>query len=143
MSLENLQQARREIDNANRLLKDEAEKTIRDELERIFIANPTFKTIDWAQKHSEYNDEGMYEGVFGPVANEISAEEQRNDDDWPDWLYGYGGTKVVDELKELHSILNAVGEEVLSDIFGDECRVTASWDVSKAKVYISSEYAGV
>lgn len=147
--LEEIQSARNAIETAQTSLRSVAKTAIREECEKIF-ALPGITSVSWAQKSSEYNDEGMYEGVYGPVLNrpyDPTDDEAGADDDrwerWYDVLYpGYGSSSATDHrLKPLADILNGLGQVILSDIFGDECAVDVRID-SNGNLSFDSEYAG-
>lgn len=129
MSLETLKEAREKLNSANHILFTSAKSEIGAELTRLF-ANPSITSIQWAQKASEYNDEGMYPGVFGPVKNQPGFDEEP----WPSWIDGYGYDTpgwAYDGMDDLKKVLNLLGEDILSEIFGDECRIMAVRDTGK------------
>lgn len=138
-----LEQARSQITEAQKVLSNKAKDAVREGLDEVF-ADPSVKVVIFAQKSSEYNDEGMYPGVFGPeVRTEDVNVDQLIDDRWDefyDLLYGYGNSAADPRAPKLKAALEAVGQEVLSDLFGNECLVF----VTKGdKGYdFQSEYAG-
>jgi hypothetical protein len=137
--LERLQQARNRAVMAEKFIVAEAKNVINEELTRLFIEHPEIQTIAWGQKAREYNDEGMYPGVFGPEVR----EEERDGDDLDDRYYDmlYSGRSTTDSrVADLKAILEIVGEETLSDIFGEEHVV----EVSRCgdSFDIQTEYAG-
>lgn len=132
MSVTELVEARKRIDQAQAEIKSLAKQSIRDAVQAVFDNYPDVETVAWAQKHSEYNDEGMYPGLFGPVIN-----AERDDDGsygYDSFVYDYHGTKIDDRLGALHQVLEAIGTEELSDIFGDEYSVTAERELAEAKL---------
>jgi hypothetical protein len=148
-ALEAVQEARTQVADAEKTLRVKAKDAVREGLDAAF-ADGTVKAVLFAQKGSEYNDEGMYPGVFGPrvldTDGEINIEELAHDYDGNtpvyDMLYGYGKPEPVDSrLSSLKTALDSIGEDVLSDLFGDECIVLVT---KGANGYdFESEYAGV
>lgn len=83
--------------------------------------NPRIATVAWGQKYSEYNDEGMYPGIAGPVINVVDPEDPRADA-WG-WLGGWGTSTDDDfptEQRRIKTVLDKVGPEVLCEIVGDD-----------------------
>lgn len=113
---ESLNRAVLDYDEARRGLLKAGYEAIKSELTEIF-KDPEVQTVRWGQKTSPYNDEGMYDGLTGPVLNP-EVEETR----WGtshDWLYDYG--VVVDSrLKALADVLNQLSVELLCEIIGDD-----------------------
>lgn len=139
MSVTAIAEARKRMKEAETVLRNEAKSAINSAV--LALLESGASSVSWAQKGSEYNDEGMHPGVFGPVLNHPYCElEDRWDDEiWYDVLYG--GHRVDPKLEALKSILNDVGDEILSDIFGDECVVDAT--LVDGRVVYDAEYAGV
>ena len=144
MSLEAVKEARQQITEAQKVLRDAAEKTVKDELEKLFT-DPTIQNVTWAQKAGEYNDEGMYPGVFGPAINAFEGLVDRASiRDWSyedgyDMIY-YGGMTVDPRAKRFEEVLNALGDDILSDMFGNE-NVTVAVRTEKGATIVS-EYVG-
>lgn len=136
--------ARNAIDAANSELSYTAKEAINEAVKQLLMY-PDVRYVSFAQKTSEYSDEGMYEGVFGPAINEpfsVYDGEEGNDDRWDSWVYEPGlGVPNDPRLRDLYDILNMVGEQILSNIFGDECAVDFYIDNSGSFTY-TSEYAG-
>jgi hypothetical protein len=122
MTVAKLTQAREQLNAARKTLVEEARGTIEETLIPIFQHNPDIDVVTWAQKSSEYDDEGMYPGIHGPIG--LTEEEAENEDRFPDWLYGYT-EKKDDRLSSLTKVLTTIGDEVLSEIYGDQNVVTA------------------
>lgn len=118
--LEIVKQARVDLDNAEQNLRTNAKTAINTELKRLF-SDDTVETVQWSQRESEYNDEGMYDGVHGPVLNLPRWEEDRGN-----WAYGYSGQTTDPILSDLSTILASVGAEILSDLYGDAAVVTVT-----------------
>jgi hypothetical protein len=140
-----LQAARRDLEQAKAAISTQAKSVLKGVVEKIFDENPDIQTIAWAQKASEYNDEGMYPGLFGPVAN----PEPDEDGDYrgygysSNWLYPSYNDKfvVAPQLKELDETLQAIGEDELSQIFGDEHSVTVTNTENGPR--FTTEYEGI
>lgn len=142
-ALEAVQAAREQVAEAEKILRDKAKEAIREGLDVIF-ADPKVSIVAFAQKASEYNDEGMYPGVYGPQVLEDNANvDQLMDDRWENFedLLGYGSFTAEPRAKLLETALNSVGETVLSDLFGDECLVFVT--KGETGYDFQSEYAGV
>lgn len=135
-ALETVTTARKQLDEAKKSLQSQAKFAVGEALDDIFAAHEDVMKIQWAQKSSPYNDEGMYDGVHGPVIN-------NEDDDryCPRWTYRYDAP-LDPRAKELKAVLEAIGEEILSDIFGDENIVTAERQPD-GQVTVTSEYGGI
>lgn len=144
MDLTNLRDAKEKIETAQAYLRVAAEKTIGASV-RDILSKPHNYSVVWAAKSSEYNDEGMYPGISGPYLN-VGVEEgvfdwdRMMDDRW-EILMG-DGTSNDPALSELNEVLSLIGEEILSDIFGDEHLVVAYLN-SQRNVQFDTEYAGV
>lgn len=138
MSVTAIAEARQRMKEAEEVLRREAKNAINSAVLALLEAGAT--SVSWAQKSSEYNDEGMYPGVFGPVLDHPyhTLEDRWEDEKWYDVLYGSESDSKAQALKD---ILENVGDEILSDIFGDECVVDAT--LSNGRVVYESEYAGV
>lgn len=135
-ALDRVREARAALDTAKTTLLSEAREAVNDALKELF-ADETVQTVRWAQKSSEYNDEGMYPGVAGPVVN-FAGEDYG--DHW-EWLAGYNYSGPEDnKAKNLKAVLELIGEEILSDVFGEENIVTVSR--VDGGVTIDTEYAG-
>jgi len=148
VSLETLRQARNNIDEAQKILRAEAQSSIKEEL-RLLFEDPTVHNVTWAQKAGEYNDEGMYPGIFGPALNQFDSELMLSDfggEEIREWSYDdgydmlYGGYQVDPRAKRLKEVLNAIGDEILSDLYGEENVVVVLRTENGAKVV--SEYVG-
>lgn len=142
--LDTIKIARSAIDAANSELNSIAKEAINESVKQLLMY-PDVRYVSFAQKGSEYNDEGMYPGVFGPAINEpfsVFDGEEGNDDRWDSWIYEYRPDVPNDpRLRDLYDILNGIGEEILSSIFGDECAVDFYID-NKGSFKYTSEYAG-
>ena len=136
--IERLQNARNRIEEAKQELSGEAKSVLRDEVYRILTENEDIKNVAWGHKSSEYNDQGMYPGVAGPIINSV---EDLNDYNSYEWLWSYKPEPTDERLKDLETILNALGEEILTDIFGDEQCVIAKVN-AKGSVDFISDYVG-
>jgi hypothetical protein len=143
MSLSEITLARQQIDSATKTLQSVAKRAINDEVTKL-LSDPAIRYVSFAQKASEYNDEGMYPGIQGPAINEpfdVADDEYSDGDDrWDSWVYDTDH-RVDPRAKQLAAILNGIGEQILSDIFGDECAVDAYLD-QFGNVKYASEYAG-
>lgn len=137
MSLDALIAERKAADAAIGNLRKVAKETIGEELDSLFLRFEDINKVQWAQKNSPYNDEGMSEGIHGPVVNDDFEEDYGA----PEWAYGYGTFSPDNRTDTLRSILNTLGEEILSDIFGDENLVTAVRETD-GTVKVTSDYAG-
>lgn len=142
--LKNLEQDR------HKLAKDHIVATLTE----IFREFPNINIISWGQKSSEYNDEGMYTGIHGPVFNHDFTEGG----DGPAWdslemeiIQGYGDyrrndTDGWDKILEaptasekLMGALNEIGEDLLVDIFdADEYILSAVREGDRFKIYQES-----
>ena len=131
LELNELTEAREALDAAQAKLKAQARTTI-EALIRDAFEDSDITNIAWAQKSSEYNDEGMYPGIVGPVVN-VNEEGRQQ------WV-GVVVHQTDSRLPELTEALNLIGEEILSDIFGDEAYVIATRDGEAVKLV--TEYAG-
>lgn len=142
-ALETVQAARTKVDEANEVLRSTAKEAVKEGLDTVF-ADPSVTLVMFAQKSSEYDDEGMYPGVYGPDIREGEYNiDQILDDRWEelDGLLGYGSLPTDPRGVQLKAVLEAVGDDVLSDLFGDESVVFVT---KGEKGYsITSEYAGV
>lgn len=141
--LDRIKEARKSLDEANEILKKESKNALREAISKVFDDNPNAQGIGWAQKDSEYNDEGMYPGVFGPAFTDLDPLQENSFRDlWHSapWVYGDGG-KTDPRLIELEEVLAALGSQVLSELFGDENIVIARR--SDKGFTIHTEYAGV
>jgi hypothetical protein len=136
MTLTALQDARRRITNATQDL-DSLSKTVINDLVKDLLQADDINNVTWAQRGSEYSDEGMYPGIAGPFLN---AELDDRDD-----YYDYIDTDDYDKDPRIHDLkaaLDAIGEDILSDIFGDEYMVIATLR-EDGTVNYESEYVGV
>lgn len=122
--LKNLEEDRQNI------AKDHLQATLTE----IFTEYPEINIISWGQKDSEYDDEGMYPGVNGPVFNYDFFDEV-NKDNWNNLemeiIQGYGSYRKSDTdgwekifkapnaERKLMSALNDIGSELLVKIFDD------------------------
>lgn len=143
MSLQELIDAKKEMEEARSFLTSNVKEAIKTECMRLFNTHLGLTDIQFAQKASEYNDEGMYPGVYGPVANQAELDAE---DYFPPWLDDYSDrnfkASVYDQsLSELSRILSAAGDEVLSEVFGDSARIIVTRDEDKG-VKFTVEYVG-
>lgn len=134
MGITEIAAARQQLDNAKKMIKDQAEKSIKEELVKIF-SDVDVDAVQWSQKSSEYNDEGMYPGIHGPYFVTVTNGDEHINRE----LYGYGQTPVPPELESLKRILDCIGDDILSEIFGDENVNTVTR--SGKGVIITSDYA--
>lgn len=149
-ALEAVTEARRVVAHAEGTLREKAKDAVREGLDAAF-AHAGVTAVVFAQKSSEYNDEGMYPGVFGPQVLELPEDvevdlyELAHDYDGEystyDMLYGYGSKEVDPRVSKLKEVLDAIGEDILSDLFGDECLVLVTKGHNGYD--FESEYAGV
>ena len=125
-----LDDALRTFSAAQANLVSASKRALTDVLSAVF-SNPEVTDVAWGQKTSEYNDEGMYPGIMGPVINEFSivndetGEVEETDlDDWWSKLYdGYPPRttyKFPVERAKVAAILEAIGPEILCEIVGDD-----------------------
>jgi hypothetical protein len=148
MSIQELEAARKSMDEARGVLSNSVQGAISAECKRLFARHIGLENIQFAQKASEYTDEGMYPGVFGPVANraESSDEDAEYYGYLPAWLDDYYGedkpSSYDESLGELRRILNATGEDVLSEIFGDTARVIITRGEKEGTISVKSHYVG-
>lgn len=139
MGLVEIKKAREDLEAAKKILEEQSKSSIKEELERLFHEDPTINAIQWSQKDSEYDDEGMYPGVFGPYFVMDSDDEDANGyGRFPRELYGYDSSPIPPELQKLQEILSCLGSEILSSLFGDANVSTATFD--GRSVSIESEY---
>lgn len=137
MSLQQIEELSLDISIKEKKLRSLTDYLLKEQIELLFAIYPDIQCIEWAQKYSEYNDEGMYPGVYGPVVDQTYDEDESFY--WPDWL-GWGGKGLSDSrLTDLHNILHSAGADVLSDLYGDEHRVTIKRDDTNN---FRSEYNG-
>ena len=129
-SLSDLNAAKAANDASYKTLKDLTKDVIRAEIISLFETYSTMKNIVWAQKNSEYNDEGLYPGITGPYFD--------IDDDDYDWYYD---EPIQDgRLANLENILNTAGENILSDIFYDDSVTRVTFVDGKPRFDIGSVY---
>ena len=138
-----LEEARKLVDGAEATLRDSAKGVIKTAIGQL-LEQDDIGAIAWGCKSSEYNDEGMYPGVHGPIVLE------KDEDEWDEILYNhdlqgysYPESPTDPRLLELKKALNLIGEDILCEIFGDEHVVVASIDKSFGTLRFESEYAGV
>lgn len=130
MSVEKIIAAKQRVKEANELIQELAKSTLDDLIRFIFNVHPGMLGIEWAQKSSEYDDQGIYYGVYGPVLLDLND----HDDSYPNWLYR--GEDVPTELAELKTLLDSLGPEVLVRMFGDEEVVTVTRDMKFSTRYV-------
>lgn len=123
---------------------DLAKKALNDTLSEVF-KNHSIESISWGQKYTAYNDEGMYEGVSGPVINvEIDPNGDRME--WQDAICYHPDPTPPDcihQVKILKNVLDAIGSKTLCDIVGDdEYVVTATREKPVYSFKLTAEYAG-
>lgn len=93
------------------------------------FAQPGVRDVAWGQKHSDYDDEGMYGGIMGPAINQFSDEDGNIElDDWWDALYNERFDGFVPEANRLSGLLNTIGPEVLCEIVGDDEHVVVAYE---------------
>lgn len=105
------------------------------------LKQPGIDVVSWAQKSSEYNDEGMYPGVAGPVINSPFVS-----DDGRAWDRNYGvlyQNVKSPEASALSVLLDKIDCDELAEIFGDECSVDARLIPGTDQIEYETEYAGV
>jgi hypothetical protein len=122
---------------------DLAKRALNDALSEVF-KNHSIKSISWAQKYTEYNDEGMYEGVSGPVVNVDLEGLERYE--WQDKICYHPDplpAGCAKEVKMLQEVLRAIGPRTLCDIIGDdEYVITATREKPVYSYKLTAEYAG-
>lgn len=136
-ALARVKTARTQLDDAKNALQVNAKSAINETLKAVF-ADETVQSVAWSQKNSEYNDEGMYPGFHGPVLNDAPVEDIR---DWAydsQWLFGYDRAEVDPKLAELKDVLEAVGEEILVELYDDEAVVVAQRRGDKLVIQVES-----
>lgn len=137
--LDTLKAARAAADTARVTLESEAQGVLDENFTLIFKNNPTIQSISFGVKSSEYNDEGMYPGIAGPVVSENEDGDSGLDDyESRDWLYDYNAS-VEPRVQGLKATLDLIGEDILTQIYGDEYVVTASRKVDGFRV--TTDYA--
>lgn len=141
--LADLEDARVRLDVAQKDIRTLAKTTIESIVKELFVKHSDLETISWAQKSSEYNDEGMSTGIVGPVSN---VEDDGNN--YPEWVYAYNST-VESRLSTLSKALELIGVDILADIYGDEYIVNATAVITTnfgirnvSRVNFKTEYAG-
>lgn len=137
MGLEEIKAAQKHLKNSRQNVIQEAKRAIKWEVQQL-LAEPDIEVVSWAQKTSEYTDEGMYPGVFGPAFNQpYSTSEDR----WDSFVYEWD-FKIDPRGETLREILLNVGDEILSEIFEDESAVDATVN-NLGNIDFRIEYAGV
>lgn len=117
-------------------------KALREVLTSSF-ENPEIQTIAWAQKYSEYDDEGLYPGITGPVINVVDGDDPM-EGVWG-WTYGGGDANgFPEEYGNVKNMLDAVGEETICNIVGDDNNIVVAIRDERRDVGYSlfTEYAG-
>lgn len=112
-----------------------------EQLKQTF-KNLDIHTVSWGQKTTPYNDEGMYDGVSGPVFNlpEDLEEHERLDQIC---YHSPPQPEFKKEWDALHGVLEAIGAETLCRIEGDdEYIVTATREKPVYDFKLTSEYCG-
>lgn len=125
---------------AQRQLEVTGKAVLKQALTEVF-SNPSIETVAWAQKHSEYNDEGLYPGITGPVINVVDADDPTADL-W-DWA-GYGDSspgEFPEEQRLVKSVLDKIGEETICEIVGDDDNIVVASRQGDGFT-IFAEYAG-
>ncbi len=121
-----------------------AKKALNDTLAEVF-KNLKIESISWGQKCTEYNDEGMYEGVSGPVVN-VSLGEDESSFEWQDKICYHPDPApegTANEIKMLKEVLIAIGAPTLCDIIGgDEYVITATREKPVYSFKLTAESAG-
>lgn len=122
ITVQDLVSARASILQAESLLQHNAKQVLNDVVLAVFRRDSEITSVSWAQKSSEYNDEGMYHGVFGPAINQ---PYDGSGSSWYDlgWTTSY--VPVPTELRGVEEVLKALGVDILAQIFGDEAIVNA------------------
>jgi hypothetical protein len=141
MDLTRLENARNQMNDAQRELESSAKSVINEAVKEL-LDSPDISNVVWAQKSSEYNDEGMYPGVAGPHLNVEGVDDDFDPYDLEDrWglMETYGS--VDQRASDLKKVFDLLGEEILSDLFGDEHLVVAT--LNGDRVQYATEYAGV
>lgn len=145
-----------EANAALRAAKEEHKAAAKEELgsvlSGIFESDPSIHHVVWGQKYSEYNDEGMYPGISGPVINSsLGIVDEENGElveiDLDGWwnVCAYPGEDSDPQYQEqqdlLSTTLSEIGEDVLCEIVGeDEHVVVAQRSANGFDLW--SEYAG-
>ncbi len=109
-----------------------AQRLLKDTLESVF-ENSEVLNIAWAQRYSEYDDEGLYPGICGPIVNAFDEDEIVNlhrTDIW-DKLPMYGNSVSTigfdREVRIMKNTLDAIGAETLcAFVGGDENMVVVT-----------------
>lgn len=135
MGVSEILEAREKVNEGTRTLEYEAKAAIKDCVDYI-LSVPGIDCVSWSQKSSEYDDEGMYPGVWGPVINDPFSA-----DDGGEWAYGYGSVLTDPRCESLKKVLEAIGSDILSNIFGDEYAVDATYG-NDGRIRFHAEYAG-
>lgn len=120
-----------ELETLNQARLRLAKMALHQVLTEVFEENPDINIISWGQKNSEYNDEGMYPGIQGPVFNYNFSDKRDWDDlEW-DIIMGYGYRRKDHEgwsgilerpqaAKKLKEMLEGIGEDLMVAIMGNE-----------------------
>ena len=100
--------------------------------------------VIWAARSSEYNDEGMYPGIIGPFINPEGFDPEEGIDPFLEeqaYELLYGEHPIDPRAKELEAVLNALGDEIISDIYGDQNMVFA-YLLHDGRLQYETEYVG-
>lgn len=123
---------------------DLAKKALNDTLSEVF-KNHDIESISWGQKYTEYNDEGMYEGISGPVVN-VTIDPDENSWEWQDKICYHPDpipSGCAQQVRMLKDVLEAIGAKTLCDIVGgDEYVVTATREKPVYSFKLTAENAG-
>lgn len=142
VAIEQVKDARENITLAEKELMSVGKTAIEDAVRMLLDSGSD--NVVWAQRSNPYNDEGMYDGVHGPIVGVAIDEGEGvwNNDAIREMIYSGSVSSRGQSLREL---LEAIGETILSEIFEDESVVIAekgpSYDTT-GEIKYTVEYAG-
>lgn len=128
-------------------LKEEGEDALKEVFKELFDKHPRLESVTWVQYTPYFNDgDPCYFSVHDFDASisepeeteELDEDEDEEDEDLYDDDYTYGerlsaiaesDDPELQKLAEAVSELNGeIPEDVLENVFGDHCKVTATRD---------------
>ncbi len=137
MTLDELKEFEKKINALKTEYLTEGKKILTENLAEVFSETPTVRSISWKQRGPDFSD-GDYSGpsVETDCFRVTVDSEEATDDDYDDEedddneVYLWSGNREADDnervtaARKLSALMNAVGEDILFALYGEDVKVT-------------------
>ena len=105
-----------ELKNQLNTVKSELQKEFKDELKKIFVANPTLDSIEMSLNNHEFNDGDATSFYIGYEDMNLMIDGEEVEREWDNATKEYKPNPLLESLIELFGDTQCIHE----DLYGDE-----------------------